>query len=258
MSVTLPAVDVLGVRARRREHEVKMVRRATFHLYHDMMRFAPAGCAALALLAAAVLISTRPAAAGTTPARAFADELRETVVPVFAKRAPKLALHRLTCVLAKSGSAPTRCQAHFRDRPATIYVAYGIDATVQQSGALTWKTTSRSCTSAKTGKRRSCPTAAIVRANGKLTPGQAFANQLKAKITPVFKQQAPQLELGKVTCVLPKNGNVVSCQAHFGYPSAHVNVVYGIKATLEQTGQLRWTTTSHACTNAKTGEKLPC
>ena len=92
------------------------------------------------------------------------------------------------------------------------------------------------------------------------TPAQnaAFAKQLSAEIKPIFKKQAPKLVLGKVTCVLPKNGTVVRCKAHFSYSSAKANVVYAIKATLEETGTIKWTTTGHTCTDAKTGKKLAC
>ncbi len=92
------------------------------------------------------------------------------------------------------------------------------------------------------------------------TPAQnaAFAKNLATKIKPVFRKQAPKLVLRKVTCVLPKNGTVVRCKARFSYPSAKANIVYGIKATLQQTGSIKWTTTTHTCTNAKTGKKLAC
>jgi hypothetical protein len=92
------------------------------------------------------------------------------------------------------------------------------------------------------------------------TPAQnaAFAKQLKTKIKPVFKKQAPKLVLGKVTCVLPKSGALVHCKAHFSYPSAHANIVYAINARLKETGAITWTTTTHRCTDAKTGKKLAC
>ena len=90
------------------------------------------------------------------------------------------------------------------------------------------------------------------------TEAQAFATKLKSFIAPTFKKQAPKLVLGKVTCVLPKNGTVVHCNAHFAYPSGGLNVVYKIKATLLETGVIKWTTTSHSCTDAKTGKSQAC
>jgi hypothetical protein len=90
------------------------------------------------------------------------------------------------------------------------------------------------------------------------TEAQAFATKLRSYIGPTFKKQAPKLVLGKVTCVLPKNGTVVRCKAHFAYPSGNANVLYNIKATLLETGVIKWTTTTHSCTNAKTGKTLAC
>jgi hypothetical protein len=92
------------------------------------------------------------------------------------------------------------------------------------------------------------------------TPAQnkAFAKQLTTKIRPVFKKQVPQLVLGAVTCVLPLDGTVVACKAHFSDAPAHANVVYAIRATLKESGTISWTTTSHSCTDSKTGKKLPC
>lgn len=92
------------------------------------------------------------------------------------------------------------------------------------------------------------------------TPAEnaAFAKRLSAEIKPVFKKEAPGLVLGKVTCVLPQNGTVVKCKAHFSDAKANANVVYGINANLQETGNIKWTTTTHSCTNAKTGKKLQC
>lgn len=92
------------------------------------------------------------------------------------------------------------------------------------------------------------------------TPAEnaAFAKGLKKEIGPAFEKSAPKLVLGKVTCVLPSNGAVVQCKAHFAYPTGGLNIVYKIKATLLETGKLRWTTTTHTCTYAKTGKPVSC
>lgn len=92
------------------------------------------------------------------------------------------------------------------------------------------------------------------------TPAQnaAFAKQLKGDIKPVFAKQAPGLALGKVTCTLPASGTVVHCIAHFNDPAAQANVVYGIKATLKNSGALTWTTTTHYCTSAIFHKKIAC
>jgi hypothetical protein len=93
---------------------------------------------------------------------------------------------------------------------------------------------------------------------GATTPAQTFAKGLSAKIKPVFEKQAPNLVLGLVTCVLPKNGTVVNCKAHFADKPDGANIVYAIKATLQESGTIKWTTTGHTCANAKTGKKLAC
>jgi hypothetical protein len=92
------------------------------------------------------------------------------------------------------------------------------------------------------------------------TPAQnaAFAKKLAVSITPAFKKQAPTLVLGAVTCVLPAEGTVVKCKAHFSDKPDNANILYLISADLKDSGAIKWTTTAHSCTNAKTGKKLPC
>src|SRR5262249_6508207 len=92
------------------------------------------------------------------------------------------------------------------------------------------------------------------------TPAQnaAFAKKLAVSIKPVFKKQAPQLVLGKVTCVLPAEGTLVKCKAYFSDKPANANIVYLISADLKDSGAIKWTTTAHSCTDSKTGKKLQC
>ena len=92
------------------------------------------------------------------------------------------------------------------------------------------------------------------------TPAQnaAFAKKLAASIKPVFKKQAPTLVLGLVTCVLPAEGTTVKCKAHFSDKPDNANILYLISADLKDSGAIKWTTTAHSCTDAKTGKKLPC
>jgi hypothetical protein len=92
------------------------------------------------------------------------------------------------------------------------------------------------------------------------TPAQnkAFATRLAKEIEPSFRTQAPALVLGAVTCVLPAEGTVVRCKAHFADRPAGADVLYLIKATLQETGDIKWTTTGHSCIDAKTGKKLAC
>ncbi len=92
------------------------------------------------------------------------------------------------------------------------------------------------------------------------TPAEnaAFAKQLRGYVKPVFAKQAPALVLGKLSCTLPLNGTVVRCLAHFSDKAAKANVVYGINATLKESGVIRWTTTTHWCNSTVTGRKLAC
>ncbi|HEY4347295.1 MAG TPA: hypothetical protein VGM80_06865 [Gaiellaceae bacterium] len=100
------------------------------------------------------------------------------------------------------------------------------------------------------------PTAAL---GGTPAENKAFAKQLTSFIKPVFKKKAPKLVLGLVTCNVPSDGTVVKCKAHFSDPPAKANVLYAIRATLQETGTIKWTTTgSPVCSMAKTGAKFPC
>jgi hypothetical protein len=92
------------------------------------------------------------------------------------------------------------------------------------------------------------------------TPAQnaAFAKKLAPEVEKVFKKEAPDLVLGKVTCVLPQAGVTVHCKAAFSDAKANANIVYLINATLQDSGAVKWVTTTHSCTDAKTGKKLKC
>jgi hypothetical protein len=66
------------------------------------------------------------------------------------------------------------------------------------------------------------------------------------------------LTWGKVLCVLPKNGNVFHCTVHTSSPKAQENIVFQVKATLDEEGNVKWTITSDACSDSKSGQKLSC
>jgi hypothetical protein len=86
----------------------------------------------------------------------------------------------------------------------------------------------------------------------------AVAN-LKPLVKKKFKQVAPKLALGKVTCNTLKNGVTAICLAHFADKPDGVNVTYTIKAVLHDvSSSLTWTTTAHSCTLIKTGKKIRC
>ena len=87
----------------------------------------------------------------------------------------------------------------------------------------------------------------------------AAAASLKPLVAKRFKQVAPKLVLGKVTCNTLKDGVTAICLAHFGDKPDKVNVVYTIKAVLHDvSSSLTWTTTGHSCTSQTTGKKIAC
>jgi len=93
------------------------------------------------------------------------------------------------------------------------------------------------------------------------TPAEnaAAAANLKPLVKKKFKQVAPKLLLGKVTCNTLSDGVTAMCQAHFADKPDGVNVTYTIKAVLHDiSGSLTWTTTTHSCTLIKTGKKISC
>ena len=85
------------------------------------------------------------------------------------------------------------------------------------------------------------------------------AANLKPLVKKKFKQVAPKLVLGKVTCNTLSDGVTAICLAHFADKPDGVNVTYTIKAVLHDiSGSLTWTTTTHSCTLVKTGKKISC
>jgi len=93
------------------------------------------------------------------------------------------------------------------------------------------------------------------------TPAEnaSAAANLKPLVKKKFKQVAPKLVLGKVSCNTLKDGVTAICLAHFADKPDGVNVTYTIKAVLhDATSSLSWTTTAHSCTLIKTGKKIAC
>ena len=85
------------------------------------------------------------------------------------------------------------------------------------------------------------------------------AANLKPLVKKKFRQVAPKLVLGKVTCNTLKDGVTAICLAHFVDKHDGVNVTYTIKAVLHDvSSSLTWTTTAHSCTLIKTGKKIAC
>jgi hypothetical protein len=90
------------------------------------------------------------------------------------------------------------------------------------------------------------------------TQAQAVEVSLKTSMTAAFKKEKLALTIGKVTCVLPKNGAVVHCTADAtGPPADHEDVVFKVAATLRDSGQITWTAT-HTCSDSKTHKPFKC
>ncbi len=94
------------------------------------------------------------------------------------------------------------------------------------------------------------------------TEAQAYAAQLKGSMVKKFKA-TPQLrgvKIGKVVCVLPKNGAVFHCTADTNAPASRENIVFKVAVTLHDNDALSvtWKITSQACSDSKTHAKLAC
>jgi hypothetical protein len=93
-----------------------------------------------------------------------------------------------------------------------------------------------------------------------LTQKQYAEKTLKLSMVTYFKK-TPQLsgvKIGKVDCVLPKNGVTFHCTVHTSAPKAHENIVFKLAAPLHEVGTVTWTMTSHACTDSGTHKALAC
>jgi hypothetical protein len=86
-----------------------------------------------------------------------------------------------------------------------------------------------------------------------------YANKtMKASFTAWAKKKLPGTKVGRVTCKLPSSGNVIHCTVHVSAPKNRENIVFKVKGTLHDSGQLTWVSTSHSCTDSKTGKKFAC
>jgi hypothetical protein len=90
------------------------------------------------------------------------------------------------------------------------------------------------------------------------TQKQYTEQKLKAAMMSSAQLKGLGLTWGAVTCVLPKNGNIVHCTVHASAPKAQENIVFKVKETLKETGAMSWAITSDACSDSKTGQKLSC
>jgi L-aminopeptidase/D-esterase-like protein len=90
------------------------------------------------------------------------------------------------------------------------------------------------------------------------TQKQYTEQKLKTAMMTSSQLKGLGLKWGTVTCVLPKNGNIVHCTVHASAPAARENIVFKVKETLKETGAMSWAITSDACSDSKTGQKLAC
>ncbi len=81
---------------------------------------------------------------------------------------------------------------------------------------------------------------------------------MKTSFTAWAKKNLPGTKVGTVSCKLPSNGNVIHCTVHVSAPKNRENIVFEVKGTLHESGQLTWVSTSHSCTDSKTGKKFSC
>jgi hypothetical protein len=81
---------------------------------------------------------------------------------------------------------------------------------------------------------------------------------MKASFTAWAKKNLPGTKVGTVSCKLPSSGNVIHCTVHVSAPKNQENIVFKVKGTLHDSGQLTWVSTSHSCTDSKTGKPFSC
>jgi hypothetical protein len=90
------------------------------------------------------------------------------------------------------------------------------------------------------------------------TQKQYSEQKLKTAMMSSAQLKGLGLKWGAVSCVLPKNGNIVHCTVHASSPKAQENIVFKVRETLKETGTMSWAITSDACSDSKTGKKLSC
>ena len=86
-----------------------------------------------------------------------------------------------------------------------------------------------------------------------------YANKtMKASFTAWAKKHLPGAKVGAVSCKLPSSGTVIRCTVHVSAPQNQENILFRVKGTLHDSGQLTWVSTSHSCTDSKTGKPFAC
>jgi hypothetical protein len=94
------------------------------------------------------------------------------------------------------------------------------------------------------------------------TQAQYDAAALKVSMVKKFKSTASlkSVVIGKVVCVLPKNGATFHCTANTSSKPAHEDLVFKVAATLHDNDatSVTWTMTSVSCSDSTTHKKLAC
>lgn len=94
------------------------------------------------------------------------------------------------------------------------------------------------------------------------TEAQADAAQLKASMVKKFKHTSSlsSLAIGKVVCVLPKNGATFHCTAATSSKKFREDIVFKVAVTLHDNDAttVSWTFTGQSCSDSVTHKKIAC
>jgi hypothetical protein len=92
------------------------------------------------------------------------------------------------------------------------------------------------------------------------TPGQILAATLKPVMQQQFKSKVKGLVFMKITCSVPAKSKLIAghCRASFTVTRVNLLGVYQVVAEISTKQRLSWHTTSVACTDAKTHQKIAC
>jgi len=98
---------------------------------------------------------------------------------------------------------------------------------------------------------------------GAATYPKGFQQDAEAKLKTAFgtwtKKHLPGSTIKAVSCILPTSGNVLHCTVRVASaPKYRELIVFKIRETLHDSGQMTWVATSHSCTDSKTGKPFAC
>ena len=87
---------------------------------------------------------------------------------------------------------------------------------------------------------------------------QQAERALKAAMTAWARKNVHGLEIGAVSCLLPRRGDVIHCTVRTAAPAYHEAIVFQIRETLSAAGTMTWLATSKACRDTQTGRAIAC